>query len=72
MMGMKDVPGLAQAQLYERTADFSSLSLMAQPVAVDAAGPAAGAVALDLKERSRLLSIRLLRLAQKCRVCFFR
>ncbi|KAM5535663.1 hypothetical protein V8D89_010650 [Ganoderma adspersum] len=62
-----DVPGLAQAQLYERTADFSNLSLTVQSIAADAVGPAADAVALDSKERSRLLSIRLLMLAQKCR-----
>ncbi|PIL36790.1 transporter [Ganoderma sinense ZZ0214-1] len=63
-----DVPGLAQAQLYERTADFSNLSLTAaQPIIDDTASPSAGTMELDPKERSRLLSICLLQLAQKCR-----
>ena len=67
---LKDVPGLAQAQLYERTADFSNLSLAVQPVDANTAGPAVNTVVLDSRERSRLLAIRLLKLAQKCRVGF--
>ncbi|TBU48473.1 P-loop containing nucleoside triphosphate hydrolase protein [Dichomitus squalens] len=65
-----DVPGLAQAQIYERTADFSNLSLTAQPLAAtDTSGAegTASSIAHDLRERSRLLAIRLLRLAQSCR-----
>ncbi|RPD61903.1 P-loop containing nucleoside triphosphate hydrolase protein [Lentinus tigrinus ALCF2SS1-7] len=59
-----DVPSLAQAQIYERTADFSNLSLTTPPVAQPAAPHPQGQ---DTRERSRLLAIRLLSLAQKCR-----
>ncbi|KAI0721851.1 P-loop containing nucleoside triphosphate hydrolase protein [Cerioporus squamosus] len=59
-----DVPSLAQAQLYERTADFSNLSLTTPPTAQPAAPSPQGQ---DARERSRLLAIRLLALAQKCR-----
>ncbi|KAI1792890.1 P-loop containing nucleoside triphosphate hydrolase protein [Ganoderma leucocontextum] len=63
-----DVPGLVQAQIYERTADFSNLSLTGmQPIAVNATDPATSAVVHDSRERSRLLAIHLLKLAQKCR-----
>ncbi|RDX53164.1 P-loop containing nucleoside triphosphate hydrolase protein [Lentinus brumalis] len=59
-----DVPSLAQAQIYERTADFANLSLTTPPVAQPADPIPNGQ---DARERSRLLAIRLFRLAQKCR-----
>ncbi len=61
----QDVPSLAQAQIYERTADFANLSLTTPPVAQPADPIPNGQ---DARERSRLLAIRLFRLAQKCRV----
>lgn len=67
----KDVPGLAQAQLYERTVDFSNLSLTVQPIDGNIVSQAAKTAVLDSRERSRLLAIRLLKLAQKCRVGFY-
>ncbi|KAI0773907.1 P-loop containing nucleoside triphosphate hydrolase protein [Fomes fomentarius] len=59
-----DVPSLAQAQIYERTADFSNLSLSVAPVALSTSPTASTS---DSRERSRILAIRLLKLAQQCR-----
>ncbi|KAI0723349.1 P-loop containing nucleoside triphosphate hydrolase protein [Earliella scabrosa] len=60
-----DVPSLAQAQIYERTADFSNLSLSSAPTAPS--GSPNVSEPQDARERSRLLAIRLLKLAQQCR-----
>ncbi|KAI0356610.1 P-loop containing nucleoside triphosphate hydrolase protein [Trametes cingulata] len=62
-----EVPVLAQAQIYERTADFSNLSLNPSPGAEPAALSASQTQTLEARERSRAIAIRLLKLAQKCR-----
>ncbi|KAI0650044.1 P-loop containing nucleoside triphosphate hydrolase protein [Trametes meyenii] len=62
-----EVPSLPQAQIFERTADFSNLSLDATRVEPSPAPSASQEQALDARERSRTISIRLLKLAQKCR-----
>lgn len=63
----QEVPSLPQAQIFERTADFSNLSL--DPARVDPSPPSTSQTqAFEARERSRTLAIRLLKLAQKCRV----
>ncbi|KAI0370252.1 P-loop containing nucleoside triphosphate hydrolase protein [Pilatotrama ljubarskyi] len=67
IVGDVEVPGLAQAQIYERTADFSNLSLDRAHGAEAAALSSSQTQTLHARERSKAIAIRLLKLAQKCR-----
>ncbi|OSC99197.1 P-loop containing nucleoside triphosphate hydrolase protein [Trametes coccinea BRFM310] len=61
-----DVPSLPEAQIFERTADFSNLSLDSAP-AESSAPSVSQTQRHEARERSRAIAIRLLKLAQKCR-----
>lgn len=74
---MQEVPSLAQAQLYERTAGFLETSSLAAalPPHPSAGQPASQALAAlvnghgaDSRERAKHVALKLLTLAQKCRV----
>jgi pachytene checkpoint protein 2 len=68
----QEVPSLTQAVLYERTATFpitsppNSTSPLVHPLA--STGANATPVVYDLKEKSKNVALRLLKLAEKCRV----
>ncbi|KAI9001223.1 P-loop containing nucleoside triphosphate hydrolase protein [Trametes punicea] len=61
-----EVPSLPQAQIFERTADFSNLSLNTSDVG-STAPTSSQTERFEARERSRLIGIRLLKIAQKCR-----
>ncbi|KAI0771888.1 P-loop containing nucleoside triphosphate hydrolase protein [Trametes elegans] len=61
-----DVPSLAQAQIFERTTDFSNLTLDSTHESTNATAPLQSPI-MDAREHSRIIAIRLLKLAQKCR-----
>ncbi|KAH9943085.1 P-loop containing nucleoside triphosphate hydrolase protein [Epithele typhae] len=65
IVGDVDIPDYPQAEINERTAEFSNLSL--QSPGNPAMGTPSQIEAHDTRERSRLASIRLMRLAQACR-----
>ncbi|KAH9853738.1 P-loop containing nucleoside triphosphate hydrolase protein [Lenzites betulinus] len=66
IVGDVDVPSLPQAQIFERTADFSNLTL--DPSRGDPSALSSSQTeVLASRERSRTIAIRLLKLAQKCR-----
>ncbi|KAI0829475.1 P-loop containing nucleoside triphosphate hydrolase protein [Trametes gibbosa] len=66
IVGDIDVPSLPQAQIFERTADFANLSL--DPSRGDPSTLSSSQTeVLASRERSRMIAIRLLKLAQKCR-----
>ncbi|KAI0334736.1 P-loop containing nucleoside triphosphate hydrolase protein [Cubamyces sp. BRFM 1775] len=61
-----EVPSLPQAQIFERTADFSNLTL--DPAAPERSPPSASQTErLESRERSKSIALRLLKLARKCR-----
>ncbi|KAH9894292.1 P-loop containing nucleoside triphosphate hydrolase protein [Cubamyces lactineus] len=61
-----EVPSLPQAQIFERTAQFSNLSL--DPTVSEQSPPSASQTErLQSRERSKSIALRLLKLAQKCR-----
>ncbi|KAI0663067.1 P-loop containing nucleoside triphosphate hydrolase protein [Cubamyces menziesii] len=61
-----EVPSLPQAQIFERTAQFSNLSL--DPTVPGQSPPSASQTErLQSRERSKSIALRLLKLAQKCR-----
>lgn len=74
---MQEVPSLAQAQLYERTAGFLETSSLAAalPPHPSASQPASQVLSqqvnghgVDSRERAKRVALKLLTLAQKCRV----